>query len=36
MNNFNKGPDPRFRLVIIFAALGVVFLLASIIVGYLG
>jgi hypothetical protein len=35
VNNLDKGPDPRFKLVIIFAALGVVFLLASIIVGSL-
>jgi hypothetical protein len=35
MKNLDKGPDPRFKLVIIFAALGVVFLLASIIVGSL-
>ncbi len=32
MNNFNKGPDPRFKFVIIFAAIGVFFLLASIMV----
>ncbi len=32
MSNFNKGPDPRFKFVIIFAAIGVFFLLASILV----
>lgn len=34
MNNFNnKGPDPKFKLMIVFAILGAIFLLASVIVG---
>lgn len=36
LNSLDKGPDPRIKIVIIFAAIGAVLVLASIIVGKLG